>query len=548
MRPLLPIAILSAVLALAAPASASPNAYIAQGPVKSGVSAHALTVFDVATGAQVTSIDLPSPALDVAIDPTGARAYVTTSTGLSVVDLATNSVVTSIPGGSGSDVAMDPSGKRVYVADGGNKITLVDTATNTVTGAITLTGQQVRAVVANADGTRAYTGNTKMSPYSVSIVDLTTDMQISELASGNFNRPESLGILPGGSKVYAANFGQSAGGTTVAILDVATNNVGSVTVGSSPTAAVVNPAGTKVYVANRDSQSISVIDVPSATVTGTFPLPFSPTEIAITPDGTRAALSSVQDQKVAFIDLGSGQVYSGPTDLPGSGGAAIAPAQPPVPEFSVTSGLSGEPASFDASASTGGPIARYDWDFGDGSAAPNGGGQVSHTYTAAGTYQATVTEINTCDPTAVYGTQNVVFAGHSPYCRGDRRSAKTVPVTIPAVAIGVVQTDKATLGKKGVVGLRVACIKELDCAGTLSLRTAGKVKVGKRPRRRVALGSKRFSTVRAGHTRRIALKLSRTGVRVVRSRPKLTAVATVSVTNPFAPARVRTHQVVLKRG
>jgi hypothetical protein len=54
--------------------------------------------------------------------------------------------------------------------------------------------------------------------------------------------------------------------------------------------------------------------------------------------------------------------------------------------------------------------------------------------------------------------------------------------------------------------------------------------------------------VRAGHTRRIALKLSRTGVRVVRSRAKLTAVATVSVTNPSAPARVRTHQVVLKRG
>jgi YVTN family beta-propeller protein len=547
MRPLLTIAILCAALVLATPASASPDVYVAQGGFRSDATAHALAVFDVATGAQITSIDLPSPALDVAIDPTGTRAYVTTQAGLSVVDLVTNSVVKTIAGAFGSDVAVDPSGKRVYLADDVSRITVVDTATNAVTGGIPV-GQQPRAVVVNADGTRAYTGNTQMSPYSISIVDLATDMQTSELFSGNLNRPENLGIVPSGAKVYAANFGPSAGGTTVGILDVATNTVASVTVGSTPSAAVANPAGTKVYVANRDSKSISVIDVASSTVTGTFPVPFSPTEIAITADGTRAALSSVEDGQVAFMNLGTGQLYSGPTALTESGGVAIRPAQPPVPDFSVSSGLSGEPASFDGSASTGGPIARYDWDFGDGASARTGGSKVSHTYAAAGTYQAKLTATNACDPTAVFGALNVVFPGHTAYCRGDRSASNTVPVTIPAVALGVVLTNHAKVGKKGVASLQVACVKEIDCAGRLSLRTASKVKVGKRPRALVTLGSKRFGTVRAGHKRTIKLKLTKTGLRVVRARSTLTAIATVSVTNPSRPARIRTHKVVLKRG
>lgn len=544
-RPAFAVLLLAAAL-VPAPAHASPLAYVAQGTFHTP-SAHALAVFDVATGAHVRSIDLPSAAIDVAISPDGTRAYVTTATGLSVVNLETNTVVTTVAGASGGDVAVDPSGTRVYLPDDVNKLTLFDTATNSVTGAVTV-GSQPRAVVVNSAGTRAYTGNTLMSPYSISTVDLTNNTSPVETFSGNLNRPENLGILPDGSKVYAANFGQNAGGNTVGIFDPVAATVGSVMVGTTPSAAAANPAGTKVYVVNRDSSTVSVIDVASSSVVNTFPAGFAATDIAIAPDGVHAVLSGRGDSKVAFMNLSTGQLYSGPTTLTDSAGVAVAPAEQPVPSFTVASGLSGDAARFDASASGGGPIARYDWDFGDGASAPDGGARVTHAYKKAGTYDATLTLTNQCDPLAQFGPLDVAFGGHSPYCRGVRTATKTVTVTVPQAAVGVVVNDKAKVGAKGLAGLRLACVKELACRGTLSLKTTKKFKLGKRPRALVGLGSKPFGTVAAGGRRTIKLKLSRAGLSLLRSRKKLTVRATARVTNPGGIVRSRSHQLALKQG
>jgi YVTN family beta-propeller protein len=545
-RRLLIAAIASVGLAAAAPADASPLAYVAQGGFDpSGV--HALAVFDVATGGLVKSIDMPGHAQAVTIAPDGTHAYVTTSAGLVVVDLTMNAIVAGpVADAFGDNLAVDPSGRRVYLADGQSKVRLFDTTTNALTGSITV-GTQPRDIVANSAGTRAYTGNNSPPPYSVSTVDLTNDTSPVTTMSGNFDRPENIGILPDGSKIYAANFGAGAGGTTVAIFDPVAVTVDLVTVGTTPTAAVVNPSGTKVYVVNRDSSSISVIDVATSTVEDTFPIGFKATYLAIAPDGVHAVLSS-QEAKVAFIDLATHQLYAGPMELSSSAGVAVAPAQPPVPSFAVKSGLSGDPASFDASASGGGPIARYDWDFGDGSASPDGGSKVTHVYAKAGTYSATVMETNQCDPLAVVNAAGVAFGGHSPYCRGARTDSKSVTVTIPLAAVGTVVTNKAKVGGKGTAGLKLACVKELACRGRLVLKTTKKFKIGKRPRALVTLASKQFGKVGAGKRRTIKLKLSGTGLRLLRSRKTLTANATARVVNPGGIVRVRSHRVVLKRG
>jgi YVTN family beta-propeller protein len=536
-----------AVSLVAAPAHASPLAYVAQGGFDPS-GAHAVAVYDVATGNFVDSIGMPGSALDVAFDPAGTRAYVTTGAGLVVVDVLTNTIVAGpIADAFGSDVAVDPSGHRVYLADGQNKVRIFDPATNTVTGSVTV-GTQPRAIVVNSVGTRAYTGNNDPPSYSVSTVDLANDTSPAETASGNFSRPENLGILPDGSKVYAANFGPSAGGNTVAIFNPAAVTVDSVTVGVTPTAAVANPSGTKVYVANRDSSSISVIDTASSSVINTIPVGFAVTEIGIAPDGAHAVLSSTQDEMVAFIDLATGQLYAGPSGLASAAGVAVVPAQQPVPAFTVAPRLSGEPASFGASGSGGGPIARYDWDFGDGVTAPDARSFLTHVYAKTGNYEATLTLTNQCDPFAAVNPSGVAFGGHSPYCRGTRTASKTMTVTIPKAAVGVVVTDAAKVGAKGAAGLRIACIKELACRGKLSLRTTKKFKVGKRPRERVGLASKDFGQVSPGRRRTIRVKVSRAGLRLLRSRKTFFATATVRVTNPGGIRRVRSHQLVLKRG
>jgi YVTN family beta-propeller protein len=546
-RRLLIAAIASVGLAAAAPAQAGPLAYVAQGGFDPSA-VHALAVFDVATGDLVRSIDMPAAAQAVVIAPDGMHAYVTTSAGLVVVDLTTNAIVAGpVADAFGDNLAVDPSGKRVYLADGQSKVRLFDTATNTLTGSITVSGAEPRDIVANSAGTRAYTGNNSPPSYSVSTVDLTNDTSPVTTMSGNFDRPENIGILPDGSKIYAANFGAGAGGTTVAIFDPAAVTVGSVTVGTTPTAAVVNPSGTKVYVVNRDSSSISVIDVATSTVEDTFAIGFKATYLAIAPDGVHAVLSS-QEGKVAFINLATHQLYAGPMLLSDSAGVAVAPAEHPVPSFTVRSGLSGDATSFDASASGGGPVARYDWDFGDGATAPDGGAKLAHVYAKAGTYDAKVTETNQCDPSAVVGLSGVVFGGHSPYCSGPRTDSKTVTVTIPRAAVGVVVTNKAKVSAKGTAGLRLACIKELACRGRLVLKTTKKFKIGKPPRAIVTLASKPFGKVAAGKQRTIKLRLSRTGLRLLRARKTLTANAAARVVNPGGLVRVRSHQLVLKRG
>ncbi|MEA2398417.1 MAG: hypothetical protein QOK25_1973 [Thermoleophilaceae bacterium] len=536
-------AIVAALLLTAASAIAGPRAYVAQGSYPAGAG-HAIAVFDVATGAELATIDLPGPPTAIAINPAGTVAYASTTTGIKVIDLKTNTVVTTIPG-VGGDIAFDPSGDRAYTTnDTTNKVVVIDTATNTVTKSIAV-GTQPRAVVANAAGTRAYTGSTYMSPYSISTVDLTTDTDSGETTSSNLARPENLGILPTGAKVYAANFGASAGGTTVGVFDTTANTVSPITVGTTPDSVAANPAGTTVYVANRDSSSLSVIDVATSTNVGTVALGLAPTDIAIAPDGKRAVITDNLNGKVAIFDLQTAKVVVGPFDLVDAGQVAIQPAETPLPSFTASAGLSKEPIALDASTSSGGPIVRYDWSFGDGAAAPDAGPKVSHAFAAAGSYEVKLTATNGCDPAAVFGPLGVAFAGQTAFCKGPRTASKTLTVDIPKAAVGVLLSNKAKVGGDGVARLRLACVKELACAGTITLQTASKIKVGHGKKKRVKLATKHFKALPAGAKRTIRVQLSHAALSILRARKKLTVTATASVTNPSASPRVRSRNVTL---
>ena len=74
-------------------------------------------------------------------------------------------------------------------------------------------------------------------------------------------------------------------------------------------------------------------------------------------------------------------------------GIALSPSQAPVASFVAGPSLAGQATSFDASASADpdGTIVRYDWDFGDGTGAPDAGPTPSHAYGAAGTRTVTLT-------------------------------------------------------------------------------------------------------------------------------------------------------------
>ena len=67
---------------------------------------------------------------------------------------------------------------------------------------------------------------------------------------------------PAGTRVYVANVSSN----TVSVIDTASNSVIATVAVTSPVSVAVNPAGTRVYVANQIEQHVSVIDTASNTV------------------------------------------------------------------------------------------------------------------------------------------------------------------------------------------------------------------------------------------------------------------------------------------
>ena len=77
----------------------------------------------------------------------------------------------------------------------------------------------------------------------------------------------TIAVNPACTRVYVAN----ASSGNVSVIDTATNTVigAPIPVGTGPRPIAVNPAGTRVYVVNWESDNVSVIDTATNTVVGT---------------------------------------------------------------------------------------------------------------------------------------------------------------------------------------------------------------------------------------------------------------------------------------
>jgi YVTN family beta-propeller protein len=111
---------------------------------------------------------------------------------------------------------------------------------------------------------------------AVSVIDTATNTVTAAVNVGT--DPWGIAVNPAGTKVYVANLGNlSVDGNTVSVIDTATNKVtATVKVGNGPIGVAVNPAGTKVYVTNNDDETVSVIDTATNKIIATVPVGNSP--------------------------------------------------------------------------------------------------------------------------------------------------------------------------------------------------------------------------------------------------------------------------------
>jgi YVTN family beta-propeller protein len=162
-------------------------------------------------------------------------------------------------------VAVNPTGTDVYVANYvSNTVSVINPATNSVITTINLGGgTNPTAVAVNPTGTYAgdvYVANNEDG--TVSVINPATNTVTATINVGS-NNAEGVAVSPSGTDVYVPNGDSTHGVGTVSVIDPSTNMViATATVGGEPEAVAVSPTGTyagDVYVANWASGTVSVI-------------------------------------------------------------------------------------------------------------------------------------------------------------------------------------------------------------------------------------------------------------------------------------------------
>jgi len=246
-------------------------------------------------------------------------AYVTNSgdNTVSVIDTATNTVTAAVAAGNSPyEISASPAGTEVYVANwGSGTVSVIDTSENNVTATLD-TGASPGGVAVSPDGTAVYvtnTGSIEAPGNSVYVIN-TLDCSIEAVSVGR--GPSGVAVTPDGKKVYVSNSDDG----TVSVIDTATNTAAStVNVGNSSWGIAVNPAGTEVYVANLgDTESnldgyVSVIDTAADRIIATVPAGKEPYKVAVSPDGTQVYVTNKGSNTVSIIDTATKEVLDSVT-------------------------------------------------------------------------------------------------------------------------------------------------------------------------------------------------------------------------------------------
>lgn len=232
-------------------------------------SAGKVAVIDPVTSTVVANVTVGTQPWSATLSPDDSRLYVTnnTSNNISIVDTATDTVVATMPVASQPQrLAVSPDGTRGYLTASPNTVQVLDLVNRTVIASI-VTGNLPNAIVLNAAGTRAYVAYAGDS--TVRVLDTTTNTMVGSVALGTNKAPNGIVLSPNQQTLYVSQF---LANQTVEI-DVATLTLGTAyTVGARPYGIDITADGSRVYVANRDGGSLSVIDTAAHAVVDTISL------------------------------------------------------------------------------------------------------------------------------------------------------------------------------------------------------------------------------------------------------------------------------------
>jgi YVTN family beta-propeller protein len=270
----------------------------------------------------------------------------TNSNNISVIDLATNTVLRNITlDGALQNIKLSEDQQTLYIItrnrDSGT-IFMLNTTINEITNERVFTqvsAQDVaffndtlylsdaiggRILVMNSNGTLMHEINIGSRPQfievrpdgqvlyavraggSISVVDLEQNIVIKELDSGNISH--SLSFANNGARLFVVN----AENDTLSVIDSHKHEIiKTIPVGDNPRYVMLNPDETLAYVTNMDSNTVSLVDTQLIEVVNEIPVGNGPYGIAFSADGGDLSyVSNMRGNDVSIIDTASNAIIT----------------------------------------------------------------------------------------------------------------------------------------------------------------------------------------------------------------------------------------------
>jgi len=210
--------------------------------------------------------------------------------------------------------AATPPRVRVYVTnEWSGDLTVINGDTQEAIGTYKL-GKRPRGIQASPDGKSLYVALSGSPPAppgvdekSLPPPDRSAD-GIGEIDADTYTvkrilhtgtDPEQLAISDDGTRLYVAN----EDAATASIVDVASGDiVAHVKIGDEPEGVKIRPDGKVVYVTSEEDGAIFAIDTATNTLLARIPVGHRPRGIGFLPDGSRAYITLENDGALALVD------------------------------------------------------------------------------------------------------------------------------------------------------------------------------------------------------------------------------------------------------
>ncbi|MFI6151535.1 PxKF domain-containing protein [Kitasatospora sp. NPDC051170] len=357
--------------------------------------------------------------------------------GVLAVDPASGATVSTLASGGASPyVAVTPDGSQVWTGTGTYTVSVVDTATNTVTGTIDLgTYHSPTAIAFSPDGKYAYVDYYEGG---VAVIDTATRAITATVPTGD--QAAQIAVSPDGHQVYVPSPARSA----VTVIDTATNTVAATIPVPGAFGAAFSPDGSRAYVSNSRNRNLEVVDTATATVISTVTVGWLPQGVAVSPDGGHVYVGSALGTTSVVDTTTNTMVASIPT-----GGWSTAVLANPDGRHVYVSSLTTDTVSIIDTATltitSSFPVGQSVYQLGMAPPPPTGTGLAPDHGPAAGGATVTLTGSH------LYGTIGVSFGG-TPASSFTVVNDTTVTATAPAHAAGAVSVSLTARGRTVTAG------------------------------------------------------------------------------------------------